>query len=81
VKTRNHAQVDAVVIGGGPAGATAAALLAEWGRSVVLVHHDAGQRSLAESLPWSARKLLRHLSLLDTVDGAGFYPSAIDPFM
>ena len=39
VKTRNHAQVDAVIIGGGPAGATAAALLAEWGRSVVLVRH------------------------------------------
>ena len=75
MKTRNHAQVDAVIIGGGPAGATAAALLAEWGRSVVLVHHDPGQPSLAESLPWSTRKLLRHLGQLDTADAAGFYPN------
>ena len=66
---------DAIVIGGGPAGSTAAALLASWGRSVVLVHHESGQPSLAESLPWSTRKLLRHVGLLDAVDAAQFHPN------
>ena len=76
MKTRHRAQVDAVIIGGGPAGATAAALLAEWGRSAVVVHHDAGHPSLAESLPWSIRKLLRHLGQLEAVDAAGFHPNS-----
>jgi flavin-dependent dehydrogenase len=66
---------DAIVIGGGPAGSTAAALLASWGRSVVLVHHDSGQQSLAESLPWSTRKLLRHVGLLEAVEAAQFHPN------
>ena len=66
---------DAVVIGGGPAGATAASLLASWGRSVVLVHHESDQPSLAESLPWSTRKLLRFLGQLDAIDAAGFHPN------
>src|SRR5262245_61859101 len=66
---------DAVVIGGGPAGATAASLLASWGRSVVLVHRESDQPSLAESLPWSTRKLLRFLGQLDAVDAAGFHPN------
>src|SRR5262252_10074691 len=74
--TGHRAQVDAVIIGGGPAGATAAALLAEWGRSAVVVHHDAGHPSLAESLPWSIRKLLRHLGQIDAVDAAGFHPNS-----
>jgi flavin-dependent dehydrogenase len=73
--TGHHAEVDAVIIGGGPSGATAAALLAEWGRSAVLVHHDPRQPSLAESLPWSTRKLLRHCRQLDAVDAAGFHPN------
>jgi flavin-dependent dehydrogenase len=68
-------EVDALVIGGGPAGATAAGLLASWGRSVVLVHHDPGQPSLAESLPASTRKLLRFLGLQESVDHAGFHPN------
>jgi flavin-dependent dehydrogenase len=66
---------DAIVIGGGPAGSTAAALLASWGRSVVLVHRQAGRQSLAESLPWSTRKLLRHVGLLEAVDAAQFHPN------
>jgi flavin-dependent dehydrogenase len=66
-------RADVVVIGGGPAGSTAAGLLASWGRSVVLVHHQSAQPSLAESLPWSTRKLLRHLGQLDAVDAAGFH--------
>ena len=66
---------DVVVIGGGPAGATAAALLASWGRSVVIIHHESSLPSLAESLPWSTRKLLRHVGLLEAVDTAGFHPN------
>src|SRR5262245_56160338 len=69
-------RVDAVVIGGGPAGATAAGLLSSWGRSVVLIHRDSAQPSLAESLPWSTRKLLHHLGQLDAVDAAGFHPNS-----
>jgi flavin-dependent dehydrogenase len=68
-------EFDALVIGGGPAGATAAALLASWGRSVVLIHHDASQPSLAESLPASTCKLFRFLGQLDAVDAAAFHPN------
>jgi flavin-dependent dehydrogenase len=68
-------KADAIVIGGGPAGSTAAALLASWGRSVVLVHRETAQPSLAESLPWSTRKLLRHVGLLHAIDLAQFHPN------
>ncbi len=68
-------RVDVVVIGGGPAGASAAGLLASWGRSVVVVHHESDQPSLAESLPWSTRKLLGFLGQLAAVDAAGFHPN------
>ena len=64
-----------MVVGGGPAGAVAAGLLASWGRSVVVVHRDTGAPSLAESLPASTRKLLRFLGLLELVDAAGFHPN------
>ena len=67
--------VDVVVIGGGPAGATAAALLAAWGRSVVVVHGESDAPSLAESLPASTRKLLGFLGQLTAVDGASFHPN------
>ena len=73
--TSNASDVDVVVIGGGPAGATAAALLAAWGRSVVVVHGASDSPSLAESLPASTRKLLRFLGLQDLVDAAGFHPN------
>ena len=63
-------EADVLVIGGGPAGATAAGLLASWGQSVVLVHRAAGQPDLAESLPASTRKLLRFLGQLEAVDAA-----------
>jgi flavin-dependent dehydrogenase len=66
---------DVVIIGGGPAGATAAALLSSWGRSVVVVHHESTVPSLAESLPWSTRKLLRHVGLLEAVEAARFHPN------
>ena len=75
-RQRDVVRTDAVIVGGGPAGSTAAGLLSSWGRSVVLIHRDSAQPSLAESLPWSTRKLLRHLGQLDAVDAAGFYPNS-----
>jgi flavin-dependent dehydrogenase len=68
-------QCDVVVIGGGPAGSTAAQLLASWGWSVVLLHRDAGRHSLAESLPPSTRKLFAFLGQLAHVERAGFHPN------
>ena len=67
---------DVLVIGGGPAGSTAAQLLASWGRSVTIVHRPTpAHLTLAESLPASTRKLLRFLGQIDGVDAAGFYPN------
>jgi flavin-dependent dehydrogenase len=67
--------VDIAVIGAGPAGATAARLLAEWGHSVALVSRAPEQRSLAESLPPSSRKILAHVGILQAVEQAGFLPA------
>ena len=69
------ADVDVVIVGGGPAGANAAALLSAWGRSVVVVHGDSATPSLAESLPLGTRKLFQFLGLAEIVDAAGFYPN------
>jgi len=67
---------DVLVIGGGPAGSTAAQLLASWGRSVTLVHRPtASHLTLAESLPASTRKLLTFLGQLERVDAARFHPN------
>ena len=66
------------IIGGGPAGATAARLLASWGWSVQVAHRSTSaisRPSLAESLPPSTRKLLAFLGQLDVVDAAGFHPN------
>src|SRR6202035_6181790 len=66
----------ALVIGGGPAGATAARLIASWGWSVVVAHHcPPGRPRLAESLPSSTRKLLAFLGQLDAIEGAHFHPN------
>ena len=68
------AVVDAIVLGGGPAGSAIARLLALWGHSVVLLTRtaDAG-RGAAESIPPSTRKLLDTIGLLESVEGAGFF--------
>lgn len=66
---------DVCVIGGGPAGAVAATLLANWGHSVVMVHRQPRQSGLAESLPGSTRKLFGFLELLDTVEAERFHPN------
>jgi flavin-dependent dehydrogenase len=75
IAQRDAQDVDVLVIGGGPAGAAAAGLLASWNRSVLLVHRESGQPSLAESLPASTRKLLQFLGLIDVVDAARFHPN------
>ena len=65
--------VDAVIIGGGPAGLSLGRLLASWGHSVRLLCAPCDRsRGLAESLPPSCRKLLSEVGVLDAVDGAGF---------
>jgi flavin-dependent dehydrogenase len=68
-------QCDVVVVGAGPAGSTAAQLLAAWGWSVTLIHRAPARPSLAESLPSSIRKLLAFLGQLDRVEAAGFHPN------
>jgi flavin-dependent dehydrogenase len=67
---------DAVVIGGGPAGAVIGRLLASWTHSVrILSRTPDRSRGLAESIPPSTWKLLAESGVLDAVDQAGFYRS------
>ena len=68
--------LDAVIIGGGPAGAAAARLLAAWGHSVQLLTRTVDpSRYLGESLPPSCRKLFDLLGATRTIDAAGFLES------
>jgi flavin-dependent dehydrogenase len=65
---------DVIVIGGGPAGATAGRLLAQWGHRVtILTRAQVASRALAECLPPSTRKLFTYLEIQDVIDSAGFY--------
>jgi 2-polyprenyl-6-methoxyphenol hydroxylase-like FAD-dependent oxidoreductase len=69
-------RTDVAVVGSGPAGATAARLLQEWGHRVVLLTRPAGPRPpLAESLPPSTRKLLAAVGVLPAVEAAAFVVS------
>ena len=68
--------LDVVVIGGGPAGAAAARLLAAWGRSVQVLAKPADDaRTLGESLPPSCRKLFDLIGVTRDVEAAGFLRS------
>jgi halogenation protein CepH len=65
---------DVIIVGGGPAGASAARFLALRGHSVLLLTRGPAY-GIAESLPPSIQKLLHRLQLLDAVDAAGFLRS------
>jgi len=65
--------VDVAVVGGGPAGASAARLLAAWGHSVLLLAKpEAGGPTLAESLPPSCGKVFEAVGVREAIDAAGF---------
>src|SRR5262245_21177819 len=63
---------DVAVIGGGPAGSSAARLLSSWGHSVVLLSRPSRQPALAESLPPSCTKLFDEIGVRAAVERAGF---------
>jgi len=68
-----HETVDVIVIGGGPAGSTAAGLLAKRGRKVLLLEKDQFPRyHIGESLVPGVLPVLEELGITDTIEKAGF---------
>ena len=64
--------LDVAILGGGPAGAAVARLIASHGHSVVLLTRAPARPALAESLPPSVGKLLDRVGVRSAVDAAGF---------
>ena len=61
-----------MVIGAGPAGSTAARLLAQWGYRVAIVTAPSARQTLAECLPPSTKKALQFLGVQEAIERAGF---------
>ncbi len=67
---------DVLVVGGGPAAATAARLLATWGRDVLVVARpDGDEPELPVSLTPSCRKFFDLMGIAPVIEAAGFVPS------
>jgi len=70
-------ECEILVVGGGPAAATAARLLASWGRDVVVVARpDGGEPELPVSLTPSCRKFFDLMGISPVIDAAGFVRSS-----
>jgi FADH2-dependent halogenase/halogenation protein CepH len=66
---------DVTVLGGGPAGAAAARMLALWGHRVLLLTRPPRGPALAESLTPSCGKLLEQIGVRDAIDREDFVRS------
>jgi flavin-dependent dehydrogenase len=65
--------VDVIVIGGGPAGSTAATMLTRRGFAVTLLERERFPREhIGESLLPASMPILHELGVLDAIEGAGF---------
>lgn len=66
-------EYDVIVIGGGPAGSTAASMLAKSGRSVLLLEKEKFPRyHVGESLVPGVMPVLKELGVLSALDSGGF---------
>ena len=66
---------DVIVIGGGPAGSTAASLLSQWNRRVLLLERDHFPRQhIGESLLPGTYDVMKRLGVYEKVEQVGFPP-------
>ena len=71
--THSHSSPDVAVIGGGPAGSTAATMLASQGFNVLLLERERFPRDhVGESMLPASVPVLQELGVLDQVEAAGF---------
>lgn len=74
-RSRSDPHVDAAVLGGGPAGATVARMLAQWGHHVILLTRPAPGPPLAESLTPSCATVLQRVGVLEALNRGDFVRS------